>query len=280
MVNGARCKPQVPSNAWRLGVGLSILMFGVLAGGQTPSASEYEVKAAYLYNFAKSAVWPEESLSASSPLTIGVAGGDDEFIDTLQKTIAGKTVASHSIAVRRTLTVAEMDFCQMVFFRASLGHKRTQAAINALASANILLVGEDEDFLRRGGMINLSLKNGRVRFEVNQPSLAMTKIRISPELLALAAVGGEREAAVDTPAETRQLKVGPLPEYPELAKKMNLQGAVQVEAIVRRDGSVKEVRVIGGHPLLAEALVKAVKEWRYAPAAEESHVVVWFTFGK
>ena len=61
---------------------------------------------------------------------------------------------------------------------------------------------------------------------------------------------------------------------------MNIKGAVQVEASVRRDGSVKEVKVIGGHPLLADALVKAVRRWQYAPAAKDSVVIVRFVFGQ
>jgi TonB family protein len=59
---------------------------------------------------------------------------------------------------------------------------------------------------------------------------------------------------------------------------MNLTGAVQLEIVVRRDGTVKEARVIGGHPLLVAAVVKAVMGWRYEPAAKESQVAVRFVF--
>jgi TonB family protein len=258
-------------------VGLAILtLHGGVAHAQ--NASEYQVKAAYLYNFVKLAEWRGQSLPNGSPLVIGVVGGDDEFIDTLRKTVAGKTVGTHPITVRRADSVADMDICQVVFFRSSAGHKRTDVAVSGLATASILLVGEDDGFLRRGGMINMVLKNGMIRFEVDRASLDRADIRLSPELLTLA--NSENSSFNSPTGESRRLKVSSPPEYPELAQKMNIKGTVQVEASVRRDGTVKEVKVIGGHPLLANALAKAVMGWQYVPAAKDSVVVVRFVFGQ
>jgi len=59
---------------------------------------------------------------------------------------------------------------------------------------------------------------------------------------------------------------------------MKLKGAVQIEAVVQRDGTVKEVKVLGGHPLLADALARAVKQWKYAPAAKDSTELVKYSF--
>jgi TonB family protein len=255
------------------------------ASGQSEGASEYAVKAAYLYNFAKSAQWPDQSLSANAPLTIGVVGGDDEFVDTLVKTVAGRTAGAHPIAAKRVDLAEELDLCHLVFFRASAGHKRIQAAISDLHSSGVLLVGEDAEFLRQGGMINLVLKNGTVHFEIDRTALDGAGIKLGPALLALASPGHGSSAAppsetATAAGESRKLKVGTPPQYPEIAQKMNIKGVVQVEATVRRDGSVKEVRVIGGHPLLADAMVKAVMGWRYEPAAKDSQVVVRFDFGQ
>ncbi len=260
------------------GAGLAILLCCALGMGKAQDATEYQVKAAYLFNFAKSAEWPEHSLPNGAPLVIGVLGGDDEFIDTLQKTVAGRTAGTHSITIRRADSEADMGVCHIIFFRSSAGHKRTEAAIVSLTSASILLVGEEDGFLRRGGMIDLVLKNGTVRFEVDQATLGRANIHLGPELLAVALGRRDHGSSNGTSGELRRLKVGPLPEYPEVARRLNIRGMVQVEASVRRDGTVKEVRVIGGHPLLADALVKAVREWRYEPAAKDSQVVVKFVF--
>lgn len=252
---------------------------------QTEGVSEHLVKAAYLYNFAKSAEWPGQSLPGGEPLVIGVAAGDDEFIDLLKKTIAGRSIGTHSVAVKRIDTNDQLKSCHLIFFRSSWGRKRTESAISALGGARVLLVGEEEGFLGQGGMINLVLKNGTVRFEVDGASVERAGLRLSQRLLALAdsGNGSSNDASTEsagTGGESRRLKASTLPEYPEIAQKMNIKGLVQVEATVRRDGTVREVRVIGGHPLLAEALVKAVMGWQYEPAAKDSQVRVRFVFGQ
>ena len=176
-----------PSRAgWRIGITLAVAVLCGLNAGQAQSANEYQVKAAYVYNFAKSAVWPNRSLpDGSSALLIGVVGGDDEFVDILKKMITGKSIGTHPILAERVSTEDELKSCRLIFLRSSAGRKHTQAAISAVASASVLLVGEDEGFLGEGGMINLFLKNGTVRFEVDRSSLDRANIHLSPELLAL-----------------------------------------------------------------------------------------------
>jgi TonB family protein len=68
------------------------------------------------------------------------------------------------------------------------------------------------------------------------------------------------------------------PAYPELARKMNLRGTVKVQLIVAANGTVKEAKVIGGHPVLANAALEAAKRWRFEPAPAETTGVVEFKF--
>jgi TonB family protein len=68
------------------------------------------------------------------------------------------------------------------------------------------------------------------------------------------------------------------PIYPVLARKMNLTGTVKVEVVVAPNGTVKEAKVVGGHPVLASAALDAVRKWRFEPAAEESTGIVNFKF--
>jgi len=154
--------------------------------GQVQTASEYQVEAAYLYNFAKFTEWPKQSLpDGPSPLVIGAAGGDSEFLEVLRRTVAGKTIGTHPVAVKRVSSLDEMKSCHLVFFRSS-DRKRTQSAIAGLGQASVLLVGMEQTFLQQGGMITLVLENGRIRFEVDQASLDRANIRLSPNLLTLA----------------------------------------------------------------------------------------------
>jgi TonB family protein len=78
---------------------------------------------------------------------------------------------------------------------------------------------------------------------------------------------------------SRKLKSGQPPEYPELARQMNIKGMARVMVTIAPDGVVKEVKEIGGHPLLIDALVRAVKKWKYEPAAKESVIEVKAEFG-
>ena len=66
--------------------------------------------------------------------------------------------------------------------------------------------------------------------------------------------------------------------YPELAKRMSISGVVKVEVVVAPNGSVKSTKVVGGHPLLVNAAVDAVKKWRFETASEETTGVVEFKF--
>ncbi len=103
-------------------------------------------------------------------------------------------------------------------------------------------------------------------------------------VLALSAGMGTtrlRAQATQTDAQgeiSRKVKSKVPAAYPELARKMNLTGTVKVEIVVLPNGTVKEAKVVGGHPVLASAALDAIKKWRFEPAAVESSGVVDFKF--
>jgi TonB family protein len=76
----------------------------------------------------------------------------------------------------------------------------------------------------------------------------------------------------------RRAKSKVQPAYPELAHKMNISGTVKIEVTVAPNGSVKEARIVGGHPVLAGAALDAAKKWRFEPAASDSTGVIDFKF--
>ena len=86
--------------------------------------------------------------------------------------------------------------------------------------------------------------------------------------MALVAVGQEGRKALSKT----------MPRYPEIARRMNLVGTVKVEAIIGPDGKVKNVNVVGGHPILVSVTVDAVKEWRYEPSKSETVATLSFDF--
>ena len=109
--------------------------------------------------------------------------------------------------------------------------------------------------------------------------VSKTRVLLAAMLIATG-LGGVMLQGQDMPNEVvRRAKSKVQPEYPELARKMNITGTVKVEVVVAPNGRVKEAKVVGGHPLLANAALEAVKKWRFEPAAMESSGVVDFKFG-
>jgi TonB family protein len=84
--------------------------------------------------------------------------------------------------------------------------------------------------------------------------------------------------AQQEPSEHRKVVARVTPEYPPVARTMNITGTVRVEAVVAGSGSVKSADVKGGHPVLAEAALRAVKKWKWEPADHETHEVVELKF--
>lgn len=89
---------------------------------------------------------------------------------------------------------------------------------------------------------------------------------------------GAQQAQNQSDEIVRRAKSKVQPSYPELARKMNISGTVKIEVIVAPNGSVKEARVVGGHPVLATSALDAAKKWRFEPAASDSTGVIEFKF--
>lgn len=79
-------------------------------------------------------------------------------------------------------------------------------------------------------------------------------------------------------AITRKIKTQVAPAYPDLARRMSIAGVVKIQVRVDKSGAVKETKLIGGHPVLANAAMDAVKRWKYEPASDETTGVVEFRF--
>jgi len=78
--------------------------------------------------------------------------------------------------------------------------------------------------------------------------------------------------------ETRKALNNPTPTYPETARRFRLIGVVKVQVLVAPDGQIKDVKVLGGHPVLVSAVQDALKNWKYAPASGETTVSLEFSF--
>jgi len=155
------------------------------AGTVDRTVTEYEVKAAYIYYFAKFVDWPQIAFPAkSAPITIGVIG-DDEFGALLGNIVKDKTIQEHAIQVRLLKWPADLRVCHMVFVGSS-EQKRFRQIAESIQEHPVLTITETEDSSQSKGIMNLFVEGGKVQFEINITDAEKVKLRISSKLLRLA----------------------------------------------------------------------------------------------
>ncbi len=76
----------------------------------------------------------------------------------------------------------------------------------------------------------------------------------------------------------RKVKYRVTPAYPDLAHHMNVSGKVRIQVVIKADGRIKSTHVLGGHPLLAQSAIDALKEWRFEPASTDTTEIIEFEF--
>lgn len=164
---------------------LSLALLSFAAGAQESQPSQYQVKAAFLFNFAKFVEWPPESFAEeTAPLVIGILG-DDPFGDDLERTIHGKSINNHLLVIKQLHSLAETTNCHVLFISAS-EQKRLAEIFSGLHGTSILTVSETEGFTEAGGMINFVLENKKIRFQINADAAKTARLKISSKLLSLA----------------------------------------------------------------------------------------------
>jgi hypothetical protein len=147
--------------------------------------TEYEVKAAYIYNFAKFVSWPADAFpTRNSPLIIGVLG-DNEFGSLLETLVKGKTIQEHPISIRFPQKPADLRSCHMIFISTS-EIKKIKPITEALGPLPILTITESDTGSQTKGILNLFIEEGRVQFEVDITGAERVHLQISSKLLRLA----------------------------------------------------------------------------------------------
>jgi hypothetical protein len=167
---------------WVMGVVVLLLSS---THAQSPTAGEYQLKAAFLFNFAKFVEWPPGSFSdASAPLRICVLGRDP-FGEELRNITKDKTVNGRKLEVSQVLDLQVARTCHILFI-ASSEIARLKQILESLRGTDALTVGDTKGFVEQGGMINFVLENNRVQFEVNRKAAEQGGLKISSKLLSVA----------------------------------------------------------------------------------------------
>ena len=145
---------------------------------------EFDVKAAFLYNFAKFTEWPARAFARSdSPFTFCLVG--DPFGGGMEKAVQSETFNGRPVVVRRVSRGDDVLACHILYVSEPESGKASEI-IEMIAMAPVLTVGETEDFIKSGGMIRFTENGQRVRFEINPDAAEKASLHLSSKLLRLA----------------------------------------------------------------------------------------------
>jgi uncharacterized protein DUF4154 len=165
-----------------------VLTIGLLAAGrQEGPADEYQVKAAFLYNFAKFVEWPDDAFASPSNALPLCVLGEDPFGRAIDDVLSGKKVEGRALTLRRLSDARQAKGCRILFVSSS----EPRSVLSVLASVNesgVLTVGESNSAVSEGMIINFILEGSKIRFVINTAAAEREKLRFSSRLLSLAII--------------------------------------------------------------------------------------------
>ena len=166
---------------------------GSLARAQ--DVTELSLKAAVVYNLAKFVEWPAEAMPATGAFTACVFG-DDAAADALARIVKGRLIGGKAVNVVRVRIESPLKTCHLLYVpRGSSAQLATILA--AVRDVPVLTISDIQNFVALGGVAELFVESGRIRFNVNLDVARRSRVRFSSDVLALAvhvqgAPGGEK----------------------------------------------------------------------------------------
>lgn len=188
-----RPRPGFRDGAARWTVAVRLLVGAIVAftvslsfAAQAARSNEAELKAAFLYNFIKFTEWPaEEMANKKDPFVIGVLG-KDPLGAALDRTVENETFQQRPIVVRRFTRIDETVAAPHALFIANSEEPNLAAILKLLEGQPILTVSEAQNFVERGGMIELTREGSKLAFEINVSVARRAGLNLSAQLLRLA----------------------------------------------------------------------------------------------
>ena len=153
---------------------------------QQAKPSEYQVKAAYLFNFGRFVKWPAEIAAVKGGSFAVCVLGKDPFGLTLDSTLAGEALDGKPVVIRRIAKPQDAVDCRILFVSSTEEH-HLKEILAAIDQVGVLTVSDIPGFSHRGGIIQFVAVGERVRFEINLASAESARLVLSSELLKVAA---------------------------------------------------------------------------------------------
>lgn len=173
----------------RCWIGAALAAGSSLLGTRTvlaQTATAPALKAAFLFNFAKFTEWPAEALRPGSTMVLCVAG-EPRVSKALEEATAGREVEGHPLTTRTVEIDGPVQSCHMLYVEEA-DNRRAQQLVERVKDKPVLTVSDLGSFAQMGGVANLFVEDGRMRFAVNVDSMQRSKLRLSSRLLSLAKI--------------------------------------------------------------------------------------------
>ena len=167
------------------------------ARAQRDEVGEYELKAAILYNLSRFVEWPPSAYADSQAPTVLCVLGQDPFGDSLEMLGQKRDASGRTVSIRRLKNEDGIRECQMLYISTSQ-RKVLSQILSRLKGLSVLTVGEMSHFAVQGGIIQFTLEDKQVRFEINLDAASRTALKISSRLLMLARIVKEQARNPDS----------------------------------------------------------------------------------
>jgi hypothetical protein len=204
-----KCNYRGSGRAWRFALRvdsrriLRASFFAIIAGGLLLSASpkalsqneegaEYSIKLGFLYNFTKFVEWPPDSFrDPRAPLVICIVG-HDPFRQDLEAELRTRKAGDHPVEIRTQMPIEKLSVCHIVFVPVT-EKNQSDRILRGLQGSKTLTVGETEGFAVLGGIINLTVEDNKVHFEINRLAAERAGLKIGSRLLSIAKIVKEQD---------------------------------------------------------------------------------------
>lgn len=166
---------------------VSLMACAFILSAQIPASREYQIKAAFLYNFTQFVEWPAESFEhAKAPLVIGILG-EDPFGAFLTETVKGEKINGHSLAVVHFNNAHDIRRCHILFISMQQA-EQVKETLTMIKDRHVLTVSDAPNFIVQGGLVRFVKENNKIRLQINQEAAKENDISISSKLLRLAEI--------------------------------------------------------------------------------------------
>jgi uncharacterized protein DUF4154 len=153
--------------------------------GRAQDVSESSLKAAFIYSFAKFTDWPQDALPSTATFTACVLG-DSPILNALERTVKGRLLSGRGISVSEVHLDGKLRSCHLLYV-SGITLAQVSVIVAAVKGAPVLTISDVDHFAQQGGIAQMFVENGKMRFDLNLEVARQSRLQLSSKLLVLAA---------------------------------------------------------------------------------------------